>query len=142
MGIQLGPGFLRRRPRGWLAAEVSAVAHRAWEPGSSGPDGGQADIDTSCLLDARWRVELPGREPYEFDEQRRRAPTWVLGGAGIGAGRRWYKVRLAPTYGLMDGVADRCRADSGAFGVEVIAAGPQCPHAVAVVVEHVETGVV
>ena len=111
VGLQLGPGFLRRPPRGWLTAQVSAVAHRAWEPGSSGPDGGQADIDTACLLDARWRVELPGREPYEFDEQRRTAPTWVLGGAGIGAGRRWYKVRLKPTFGLMDGVAFPCFVD-------------------------------
>jgi len=109
--MQLGPSFLRRRPRGWHPAEVSAVAHRAWAPGGSGPDGGQADIDTACVLDARWRVELPGREPYEFDEERRRAPTWVLGGAGIGAGRRWYKVRVAPTYGLMDGVAFPCVVD-------------------------------
>ena len=113
MGMQLGPGLLRRRPRGWVAGQASAVAHRAWQPGSSGPDGGQADVDTSCVLDARWRVELPGREPYEFDEQRRRAPTWVLGGAGIGAGRRWYKVRLAPTYGLMDGVVFPCSVDPG-----------------------------
>ena len=91
VGMQLGPGFLRRPPRGWVAAQVSAVAHRAWRAGDSGPDGGQADIDTSCVLDARWRVELPGREPYEFDEQRRTAPTWVLGGRGsapAGAGTR------------------------------------------------------
>ena len=111
MGMQLGPGFLRRPPRGWVTAQVSAVAHRAWQPGTSGPDGGQSDIDTACVLNARWRVELPGREPYEFDEQRRTAPTWVLGGAGIGAGRRWYKVRLKPTYGLMDGIAFPCFVD-------------------------------
>ena len=94
---QLGPGFLRRPPRGWVTGQVSAVSHRAWQPGNSGVDGGQSEIDTACLLNARWRVELPGREPYEFDEQRRTAPTWVIGGAGIGAGRRWYKVRLKPT---------------------------------------------
>ena len=87
MKIQLGPSFLRRRPRGWLEAQVSAVAHRCWYPGSSGPDGGQSAVDTSCVLSARGRVELPGREPYEFDEERR-APTWVAGGAGLGAGRR------------------------------------------------------
>ena len=111
MGIQLGPGFLRRRPRGWHEAQVSAVAHRTWYPGSSGPDGGQAAVDTSCVLSARWRVELPGREPYEFDEEERRAPTWVLGGAGLGAGRRWYKVKITPTFGLMDGVAFPCFVD-------------------------------
>jgi len=94
---QLGPGFLRRPPRGWVTGQVSAVSHRAWQPRNSGVDGGQSEIDTACLLNARWRVELPGREPYEFDEQRRTAPTWALGGAGIGAGRRWYKVRLKPT---------------------------------------------
>ena len=102
MGMQLGPGFMRRPPGGWLPGRASAVAHRVFEWGSSGPDGGQSDIDTSCRLDARWRIELPGREPYEFDEEDRTAPTWVLGGAGIGAGRRWYKVRVAPTYGLTD----------------------------------------
>ena len=112
MGLQLGPGFLRRRPRGWLGAQVSAVAHRSWVPASIGPDGsGQGELDTACRLDARWRVELPGREPYEFDEERRTAPTWVLGGAGFGAGNRWYKVRLRPTLGLIDGIAFPCFVD-------------------------------
>jgi len=62
---QLGPGFLRRPPRGWVTGQVSAVSHRAWQPGNSGVDGGQSEIDTACVLNARWRVELPGREPYE-----------------------------------------------------------------------------
>jgi len=110
MGMQLGPGFLRRPPGGWLPGRASAVRHRVFEHGSSGPDGGQSDIDTSCRVDARWRIELPGREAYEFDEERRTAPTWVLGG-GLGGGRRWYKVRVAPSYGLMDGVAFPCFVD-------------------------------
>ena len=84
MGMQLGPGFLRRPPGGWVPGRASAVAHRVCEWGSSGPDGGQSDIDTACGLDARWRVELPGREPYEFDEEGRTAPTWVLGGGRSG----------------------------------------------------------
>ena len=113
MGMQLGPGLLRRPPRGWLPARVSAVAHRVSEHGSSGPDGGQSDIDTSCRVAARWRVELPGREPYEFDEEKRSAPTWVLGGGPLGAGKRWYKLRVTPTYGLMDGVAFACFVDPG-----------------------------
>ena len=75
-------------------------------------DGGSAEIETSCRLDARWRIELPGREPYEFDEERRKAPTWALGGL-MGGGRRWYKVRVAPSYGLMDGVAFPCFVDPG-----------------------------
>lgn len=112
MGMQLGPGFLRRPPKGWLPAHVSAVRHRTYEHGSSGPDGGQSDIDTSCSVEARWRVELPGREPYEFDEERRTAPTWALGG-GLGGGRRWYTVRVKPSYGLMDGVAFPCFVDPG-----------------------------
>ena len=39
------------------------------------------------------------------------ARTWVLGVRGSGAGRRWYKVRLRPTYGLMDGIAFPCFVD-------------------------------
>jgi len=113
MGMQLGPGFLRRPPGGWLPGRASVVAHRVRETGGSGPDGGQSSIDTSCRLDARWRVELPGREPYEFDEERRVAPSWALGGGVLGAGRRWYKVRVAPSYGLTDGVAFPCFVDPG-----------------------------
>ena len=112
MGLQLGPGFLRRPPAGWLPARASAVAHRAGEWPTTTADGGSAEIETSCWLDARWRVELPGREPYEFDEERRTAPTWASGGL-MGGGRRWYKVRVARSYGLMDGVAFPCFVDPG-----------------------------
>jgi hypothetical protein len=112
MGLQLGPGFLRRPPAGWLPARASAVKHRVGEWPTTTADGGSAEIETSCRLDARWRIELPGREPYEFDEERRRAPTWALGGL-MGGGRRWYKVRVAPTYGLMDDVAFPCFVDPG-----------------------------
>jgi len=113
MGMQTGPGFLRRPPSGWLPAQASAVGHRVYEPGSSGPDQGGSSIDTSCKVEARWRIELPGREPYEFDDGRRRAPTWAMGG-GLGGGRRWYRVRIvAPTYGFMDDVAFPCFVDPG-----------------------------
>jgi hypothetical protein len=110
--MQLGPGFLRRPPRGWLPARASAVGHRVSEWPATTADGGSGEFETSCRLDARWRIELPGREPYEFDEERRTAPTWALGGL-MGGGRRWYKVRVAPTYGLMDGVAFPCSVDPG-----------------------------
>jgi hypothetical protein len=111
VGLQLVPGFLRRPPRVWLPAQVSAVAHRSWVPAGIGPDSGQGEVDTACLLDARWRVELPGREPYEVADERRTAPTWVLGGAGLGAGNRWYKVRVRPNSGLMNEVAFPCFVD-------------------------------
>ena len=112
MGMQLGPGFIRRPPAGWLPARARAVAHRVGEWPNTGPDSGGSEIETSCRLDARWRIELTGREPYEFDDERRTAPTWALGGL-MGGGRRWYKVRVAPTYGLMDGVAFPCFVDPG-----------------------------
>jgi len=112
MGFQLGPGFLRRPPAGWLPARASTVKHRAGDWPVSSADGGSAEIETSCRLDARWRIELPGREPYEFDEERRTAPTWALGGL-MGGGKRWYRVRVTPTYGLMDGVAFPCFVDPG-----------------------------
>lgn len=98
MGFQLGPGFLRRPPRGWTPATAYAVRHRATDH-PSGAEGGESAFDTSYLLTVTWRVERPGHEPYEVHEERS-APVWVLGGP-VGSGKRWYRVRLRPTSGLL-----------------------------------------
>lgn len=99
MGFQLGPSFLRRPPRGSIAAVAYAVRHRVYDPGQSDPEGGESVFDTSYVLDATWRVEVPGREPYEVVEENRTVPVWTMGGP-LGAGKRWYKVRIRPTGGL------------------------------------------
>jgi hypothetical protein len=98
MGFQLGPGFLRRPPRGWTPAVAYPLHHRASDH-PEGAEPGESVFDTSYLLEVTWRVERPGAEPYEVTEQRT-APVWVRGGP-LGAGKRWYKVRVRPTGGLV-----------------------------------------
>ena len=110
MGFQLGPAFLRKPPKGWLPASASTRRHVVYDWPSGGPDGGGSDWATTCALDADWRVEPEGREPYEFHEERRTGPAWAQA-ALVGGGGRWYRVRVKPTYGLMDGVAFRVWVD-------------------------------
>jgi len=106
MGFELGPGVLRRAPRGWLAARAFAVSHRVspWNYGSEGPP----ELETSVGLQAVWRVEIPGRAPYELDETERTAPNWLDGGIGIGSGNRWYKPRVRPQFGFMPALGVPC----------------------------------
>ena len=63
-------------------------------------------------LRVTWRVEVPGREPYELQEERS-VPAWLAAGGLVGTGNRWYKLRLKPTYGLMHGVGVPCSVDPG-----------------------------
>ena len=57
-----------------------------------------------------WRVEVEGREPYELDEKRT-VPMWLSSSGLIGAGNRWYKVRVRSQYGLMKSVGVRGLVD-------------------------------
>jgi hypothetical protein len=98
MGFELGPGLLRRAPRGWLAGRAFPLRHSVYSY-DGGPEHGESVIDTSAGLRVLWRVEVPGREPYELDEDRS-APMW-LHSSSLGSGNRWYKVRVRPQYGLM-----------------------------------------
>jgi hypothetical protein len=110
MGFELGPKLLRRAPRGWVPARAFPLRHSIYDPPNHGPEGGgEAVIDTSYGMDVTWRVEVDGREPYEFGEIRS-APTWTLTGP-LGAGNRWYKVRIRPTYGLMPELGVPCFVD-------------------------------
>lgn len=108
MGFQLGPGFLRRPPRGWLPARAFPVHHRKWIP--TGGHDGESVIDMSCRINVLWRVEVEGREPYEVEEERT-APMWVLPNSFAGGGNRWYKVRLRRSFGLLPAVGVPCRVD-------------------------------
>jgi hypothetical protein len=110
MGFELGPKLLRRAPRGWLPARAFPLRHAIYDHPDIGPEGGGESVfDTSYRMEVAWRVELDGREPYELEEVRT-APTWTLAGP-MGAGNRWYKVRVRPTYGLMAGVGVPCFVD-------------------------------
>jgi hypothetical protein len=104
MGFELGPKLLRRKPRGWLEARAFSQQHRvsSHSYGSEGPP----EIETSLALKVLWRVEVPGRAPYELEEERS-VPMW-LGSAPLGSGNRWYKVRLKPSYGLMRDLGVPC----------------------------------
>ncbi|MDA0180394.1 hypothetical protein OJ997_08825 [Solirubrobacter phytolaccae] len=100
----MGPGLLRRAPRGWLPARAISLKHsvRSHHYGSEGAP----EIETTFALRVRWRIEVAGREPYEVEEQRD-GPAWLAGG-GVGGGNRWYKVRVRPQYGLMKDVPVPC----------------------------------
>lgn len=52
---------------------------------------------------------VQGGEPYRFVESRR-APVWV-DRRHVGAGKRWYSVRLKRTYGLMPEIGIPCLVD-------------------------------
>ncbi|MBJ7328628.1 MAG: hypothetical protein JHC95_01955 [Solirubrobacteraceae bacterium] len=106
MGFQLGPKFLRKQPKGWLPARAYPVKHATYEHHNNDPEGGESVIETSAGLTVTWRVELDGREPYEFQEERT-GPTWLLSGF-TGGGKRWYSVRVRPQYGLMKDVGVPC----------------------------------
>lgn len=110
MGLELGPAFLRRPPKGWIPARAVPLRSRVPEV-PQGPEGGGQDVlTTSVLLDVTWRIEAEGRAPYEVEEERRTAPTW-LQPRFTGGGNRWYKPRLRPQYGLMADVPVPCYVD-------------------------------
>lgn len=108
MGYELGPGFLRRPPDDWLPARSFPLEHRAWEEGSPGIHGGSEVVTAG--IQVRWRVQIPGREAYEFAEQRR-GPGWVL--RNTRHGNRWYKVKLRANKGLLAEVGVPCYVDPG-----------------------------
>ena len=110
MGFELGPKLLRRAPRGWLPARAFPLRHSVYDTPNHEPEGGgETIVDTVFVLSVTWRVELEGREPYEFEEVRH-SPTWTRTGP-LGAGNRWYKVRVRPTYGLMPELGVPCFVD-------------------------------
>jgi hypothetical protein len=68
---------------------------------------GAAEIEATFHLRVTWRVEIPGREPYELREERS-GPAWLDSGGLVGSGNRWYKLRLRPSYGLMPKLGVPC----------------------------------
>jgi hypothetical protein len=110
MGFELGPKLLRRAPRGWLPARAFSEGHgvSSHHYGEEGPP----EIETSMHLRITWRVEVPGREPYELQEERS-APNWLDSGGIVGNGNRWYKVRVKPQYGLMKELGVPCVVNPG-----------------------------
>jgi hypothetical protein len=110
MGFELGPKLLRRAPRGWAAARAFAE-DRGISSHSYGSDGAP-EIEATYHLRVTWRVEVPGREPYELREERS-APAWVGDDGLVGSGNRWYKLRMRPTYGLMTDLGVPCFVNPG-----------------------------
>ncbi len=108
MGFELGPKPLRRVPRGWLPARAFALRHSVSDPPSD-PQHSETIVDTIFVLSVTWRVQIEGRDPYELEEVRH-SPTWTRTGP-LGAGNRWYKVRVRPQYGLMPELGVPCLVD-------------------------------
>ncbi len=94
MARQLGPGFLRKAPKSWIPARAYPLDRRV-DPGIN-----DSDFDFSSTAEVDWRVEAEGLDPFEFHE-RRRMPTWTEEGAIAGGGKRWYKLRLRSSGGLL-----------------------------------------
>ena len=99
MKPELGPGFLRNPPRGWIPARARAVVRTVshW-PGSEGT----GSASQTCRLDAEWEIHVEGQEPYRFHDTERTAPLWCMRG-GLG-GKRFYQVRFKSSHGLQGGV--------------------------------------
>jgi hypothetical protein len=105
MGFELGPGLLRRAPRGWARARAYALKHSVTSHHYG--EGGVPDFETTMALRVHWRVEIDGQPPYEVQEERD-SPSWTDGGALIGGGNRWYKLRVRPQFGLMPKLGVPC----------------------------------
>jgi hypothetical protein len=56
MGLERGPGFLRRPSRGWIAARAFPVEHAILEEKQDADGGRRAEIDTSYGLSRRLGV--------------------------------------------------------------------------------------
>jgi hypothetical protein len=110
MGFELGPKLLRRAPRGWVPARAFPEDHGVSSHGYGSE--GAPEIEATYHLRVTWRVEIPGREPYELREERS-APAWVSSGGLVGSGNRWYKLRLRTTYGLMPKLGVPCFVNPG-----------------------------
>jgi hypothetical protein len=87
----------------WLPARAEPLWHNAYNI-----VGAQGEVDDFAAgLDVQWRIHIDGREPYEFTEEGRRCPLWII--KGVGHGRRWFTIRLRATHGLMREVGVPCR---------------------------------
>jgi hypothetical protein len=100
MGRELGPGFQRRPPRGWLPARAFPIERELLDHYHDGT-GGAPLIETAHRYRFTWEVRVGDRAPLSFTEVRN-APVWVRRDSP--AGSRWYKPRLRASYGLMANV--------------------------------------
>jgi hypothetical protein len=97
MGFELGPGFQRRPPHGWVPARAFPIERELLDQYHDGT-GGAPLIETSHRYRFTWEVRVGDRAPVPFTEVRN-APVWVHPRSP--AGSRWYKPRLRASYGLM-----------------------------------------
>jgi len=104
MGFQLGPGFMRKPPRGWLSGRAQAADFVARD--RQNPEGGAGGaVFDVWILDVLWRVHPDAGGAYEFREERR-APLWVKSGTPVG--KRSFSLRVRPNHGLQSEVAIPC----------------------------------
>jgi hypothetical protein len=95
------------RKEDWLPARAEPLWHRAYNI-----VGAEGETDSFAAgLDVQWRIHVVGREPYEFTEEGRRSPLWIIEGAGHG--RRWFTFRLRASRGLLREVGVPCRVHPG-----------------------------
>jgi hypothetical protein len=89
--------------RNWIPARAEPLWHQAYN--ITGAEGEVDDFGAG--LDVQWRVHIDGREPYEFTEEKRRCPLWII--EGTGHGRHWFTLRLRASHGLLREAPVPCR---------------------------------
>lgn len=104
-------GLLRKPPSGWLDAVAVTIRSLGAATWTQEGEGGAPGVETSSRLAITWEVRVPGQASYVVEDDERKVPTWTIGTQVGGTGKRWYRVRLKRTYGLMPGVEVPCRVN-------------------------------
>jgi len=108
---ELAPGFLRRAPHGWVPGRVftSDRSISQDEPAQTGVYHDRRVSSLSAMLEADFRVVVPGRTEHTFYDDRV-VPQWLLD-VGWPSGKRWYQVRLKPQTGMLARLGFPCFVD-------------------------------
>ena len=113
---ELAPGFLRASPSGWVPARVYVNAERIvqGEEHATGVYHDERVSSFSAKLTGDFRVVVEDRLDHTFHGDRV-VPAWLLD-VGAPTGKRWYRVRVKPSYGLVPSIGLPCTVDPADAG--------------------------
>ena len=101
-----------RSPRRLKEVAKTGLAGRAYPleiVPRTGGDGGGEQAWTGGMADVRWRIEIDGHPPYEFQDSLD-LPGWINPGH---RGRKVWNVRWRPSHGIQKDLGVPCRVDPG-----------------------------
>ena len=109
---ELAPGFFRKPPDGWLSGRTFVSNRSTWqgEERRTGVYHDERASSYSAMMSGDFRVVVEGRPDHTFRDDRRIVPEWCLD-VGAPSGKRWYRIRLKPQYGLMPKIGLPCKVD-------------------------------